>query len=181
MGGEQQAQGTSVGTDDAVLSPLAAGNVDKARVYAHGCAVPAVVGGHEGTAAAFCDAFIEGVGIVFAEEAIVEVGGCAVAPVFVAVGQEVLHQGRCAPVVRMVALLSANVGHGEACRQEGVFAEAFLRASPAWIACQVGIGCTHHEGMVLAAGSLGVVAGFYGSLLAYLFYQAFIPGAAQAV
>ena len=63
----QQFQGATVRTDDAVVAPLLAGNLFEAGMDGHGDAVPAVVGGHEGTAASLSDAFIERISIVFME------------------------------------------------------------------------------------------------------------------
>ena len=178
---DQQAQGAAIRTDDAVVAPLVAGNLFQAGMHTHGGTVPTVVGCHESTAAALGNALVEWISIVFVEQAHVEVARRAVTPVFVAVGQEVFHQGRCTPVARVVALQALDIGYRQPCRQESIFPETFFRAPPARVACQVGIRGTHHQGCTLVVGTLHVIPCLDRCLLAYFAQQVGVPCGTQPV
>ena len=134
MGGNQMLQGAAIGTDDTVLPPLLHGDFLQDRMDGARYPVVSIIRCHECPRATLGDAFIEGIAVVFAEEALVEVRGVEIAVVLVAVRQEVLHQRGCPPILRMIALQTLGVSDDHAGNQEGVLAEAFLRPSPARVA-----------------------------------------------
>ena len=134
MVGNQMSQTAAIGTDNAILPPLLHSYVFQDRMDGARYPVVSIIRRHKCPRAAFGDAFIKGITIVFAEEALVEVRGVEIAIVLVAVRQEVLHQRGCLPILRMVALQTLGVGYNHAGNQEGVFAKAFLRPSPARVA-----------------------------------------------
>ncbi len=90
--GDHVGERAGIGADDSVLAPLSHGDFFQDGVRGHGDAIPGVVGGHVSARAAVDHTHAKRDGIVFAEEAFIEVGGGAVAAVFVAVGEKVFHQ-----------------------------------------------------------------------------------------
>src|ERR1019366_7340445 len=131
LGVDQIAQRAGIGADDAVQAPLLHGDFAEDGVHGHGDVVHGVIGGHVGTGAAFQHAHAERYGVVFAQQAGVEIGGRATAAVLVAVGQEVLHERRRQPVFGIVALQSLDHGDHHLAVEVRVLAEALFGSSPA--------------------------------------------------
>ncbi len=118
----------------------------------HGRAVPRVVGGHHRARTALLKAHAERHGIVFAKEALVEIGRSMGSAVLVLIGEEVLHQRSCLPMFRIGPLQSVHERHRQRADQVRVFAHRLFRAAPAWIAAQIGIGRAHHDSATIKSG-----------------------------
>ena len=165
MSVHQKSISTAIGTDNAVVTPLLAGNLVQAGMYRHRDAVPAVIRSHKSPATALGDTFIKRIGIVFTEQPLIEIARRRVTSVFIAVGQEMLHQRCGLPVSGIVALQTLHHGDGELSYQIGILTIAFLGTSPTRITRQIGIRCKHDE--TLAAGdiTLGIPSHLLGLYL----------------
>ncbi len=181
MGRYEQSQGTSVGTYYAVVSPFFAGYFIQDGVYGHRDTVPGIVGGHKGTGASLCDAFVKGIRIIFTEQPFIKIRGGGIPTVFVAVGHEMLHQRGTFPIAGMISLQSPDKGHGHLSCQVCVLAEAFLGPSPARVPCQVGIGSAHDHAAPGVFTSLCVITYLVCLHFGHFPYQFLIPGGAEAV
>ncbi len=90
-----------------------------------------------------------------------------------------LHQRGAAPVVRIVTLDAVDFGRHHFPHQIGVLAETLLRAAPARVAGQVGIGSPEHQAFV--RGIPGIETCLERHNLAYGAGHIPIPGFADAV
>ena len=178
---DEETQSTTVGADDAIVAPLLSGYLLKTRIDAHRRAVPSVVRCHECTASSFYDTFVEGVGVVFTEQAVVEVAGGRVTSILIAVGEEMLHQRCRLPVFRMVALYAFRHGDRQFACQVCILTKTFLCPSPTRIASQVGVWRIEYQATTFALLSVEVVSGFFCHLIAHLSNALSIPGFAQSV
>ena len=172
------AQCACVVHDGAVHAPLVLQDRADEVVGDAGHAVVGVVGRHQRLGSR-AGAFPETVRIIVAEERLVEAGVGAEAAVFVAVREEVLHQRRAAPVLRIVALDAAHFGGHQLTHEIGVFAKTLLRAAPARVAGEIGVGRPEHEGF--ERGAIGIETGFIGHHVTYDAGHLPVPGLTDAV
>ena len=123
-------------------------------------AVVGVVGGHQGHGAGL-GALPEAVGIVVAELLLVKTGVRLVAAVLVAIGEEMLHQGRAPPVGGIVALDAFHLGGDHFAHEVRVLAEALLGAAPTGVARKVGVRRPEDQALP------GIVLGIESSLIGH--------------
>ena len=180
LGVDHVAQRAGIGADDAVQAPLLHGDFAQDGVHGHGDVVHGVIGGHVGAGTAFDHAHAEGDGVVFAQQAGVEIGGRSTAAVLVAVGQEVLHERRRQPVLGIVALQSLDHGDHHLAVEIRVLAEALFGSSPARIAAQVGVRRPNHQAAAMRLLALLDVAGLVAFHPAGQTNQLRIPGFTHA-
>ena len=102
--GHQLPHGAAVCADDAVIPPFVTRYVFEYRVHRHRNAIDGVIRSHKGARAAFDDAHSEWNRVVLTEKAFIKIGRRTGPGIFVAVGQEMLHQGGGKPVPFVVAL-----------------------------------------------------------------------------
>src|ERR1039458_8041368 len=107
--------------------------------------VPCVVGRHVGAGAALHECHAERHRVILAQQANIEVGGGAVAAVLIAVGEEVLDQRSGLPVLGIAALNSLDQGRRQGAVEHRILTIAFLRAAPARVSRQVGVGRQQHQ------------------------------------
>ena len=144
VGSDHGIERAGVGGDDAIHAPLLDGDFLQDRLGGHGDVVHSVVSRHVRARPRF-HAHPEGHGIILAQQPLVEIGRTAHAAVFIAIGQEVLHQGGGQIILGVVTLEPAHERGGEGAVQESIFAVALLRSAPARIAAEVRIGCANHQ------------------------------------
>ena len=131
---DQQPQPAPVTADDAIETPLFAHHLVQHRVGVSGNAVDLVVGGHQRARAALPHRPLERARVVFAKGAWLEVGRGVRATVLVAVGTEVLEQGRRQPGPGALLLQPARERHGQCADVKRIFAIHLLGPAPARIA-----------------------------------------------
>lgn len=181
VGVDEQAERAAVGTDDAVIAPLLAGNRVETGMYQHRDTVPAVVSGHESSRTALRYTFVEGIGIIFSEQAAAEVRRSAVSAELVAVREKMLHQSGRFPVARIVTLQSLDFCHRQFGDKKGVLAEGLLRASPARVTRKVGVRSPYDESFPVDARMLGIIARLLGNLRGNPADEVTVPGLPQPV
>ena len=147
----------------------------------HGHAVPVVVGRHHRARAALFKSHAKRHRVVLAEEPLVEVRRTRCASVLILIRQKMLHQTGSLPVLRIRPLQAARESHRQRPHQKRVLSVRLLRASPARIAAQVGIGRAHHHAPARRHRVLVVVARLVALLRPSLFNQLRIPRGAHAL
>ena len=173
-----EAEGAGVIDNGSLHAPFVDQDFPDERSGDAGDAVVGVVGGHQGHRAGL-GALPKTVGIVVAEQFLVETGIRPVAVVLVAVRQEVLHQGRAPPILGVVALDALHLGGDHFAHQVRVFAETLLGAAPARVAGDIGI--RGPENQRFPGVVLGIEPGLIGHDVADDTGHFPVPGLADAV
>ena len=112
-----------VGADHSVELPFLLHNIADEGRDGVGDFVDRVVRRHERLRVALLDAHLEGDEIIFAEIALVEIGGRTGAAVFVAVGEEVLHGRSGEQILWVVPLQALDKADRHLANEVWVFAE----------------------------------------------------------
>ena len=177
----QPARAVLVRDDDAILTPFGDRHGADQGMDGHRSAAGRVVGSHETAATCLGDAFHESVGIVFTQLPFREVGGIIVAPVLIAVGDEMLQHAGRAPMLRIRPLGSTHIGFRHFSDQPGVLTVTLFGPAPARVASQVDIRAPDDQTAAVRLRILEIPALLQRDLRSHPFHQLRVPGLRQSV
>ncbi len=179
---DQQAQRATVRTDQSIVTPLLDHHVLQHRMNHHRNSIPGVVRSHHRARTAFFKSHAERHGVVFAKKPIIEIRRRMRASVLVLIRQEMLHQRRRLPVLRIRSLQPLSKRHRQRSHQIGILAERLFRPSPARIAAQIRIRRPHHNSAAIENRILVEVARLVSLRATPIFFrQIWIPRRAQSL